>query len=998
MKILQSTPLTIVDQTDSRKLEVYIKSNLPTVQIRNSNSGVYTPDWREGEKLILTADVFLDSRIMDSAGYNQTLIKWYKNEISDSTEITNNKNSKTLQITTNELATTPIITYICEATYQSITASMRMTFVRVDTGRDGERGADGTGVRILGTAKSADAVPDTNYYTIVYDTGAIAAAELGDAYVLKSVGHEYDGHLFVCALLNGDENGLDYFIDAGRIQGETGEPAKSIALIGSSQVFRIAKDRTTITPRYITVVAHTINIDDKSRLVWEYRYNATGQWTIIEGKTLEDTNGNTIISINDINNMASVDGRYVGDDVSSISLRTTFKNEQNVIVAEDALTLYKVYDGIDGNKGDTASIAFLTNENISFSANANGQIDTTPITIHVAAYDGSNKVMPKIGTIRDIPEGMSISVDDTSLASLSKEVILTLSISANSNLGSPNSNHGVITIPVITPVDTALQLSWSKINAGPEGKTGNGINNIRIEYGESKDLDIEPEDISWSNSVPIAKDGWYLWTKTVIDYTNPDKDDVVTYTYVKHGDKGDTGTSVRKANIRYAAGADAMTPPVTGWSSVVVTTSVEKQYLWTETVFEFSDGTKGEPIYNVAKQGRGILNVTENYLASASSSGITTSTSGWTTTIQTIDASKRYLWNYEIITYTDNTTSTTSPVIIGVFGNTGATGKGIKSITEYYLASSLAEGITTSTTGWQTSMQPLSEIDKYLWNYELITYTDNTTATINPVIIGAYGDRGYTGAPGDAAVTFQVYSNNGYALSTEVPTILLQTFAYFGDIEIKAGATFQWYRHNGTDWIAISGATNAYFNVSRDDVSFSNNYMCKMQFNGTEYVGVVTIEDKNDEHRVFAAKPSNYFAGDLWVVGTDYIPSGFVTGTMLRAEHTNTSYIDSDWVLATRYDKEIDYLKDTVGTYEQYFSVNSSTGLKVGDASINNNVLTVDRVDTTTINAKEIKVESPLTVSGRYSGNTMLQAPVLNLGNFSLVIESNGSLSIVANT
>jgi hypothetical protein len=39
-----------------------------------------------------------------------------------------------------------------------------------------------------------------------------------------------------------------------------------------------------------------------------------------------------------------------------------------------------------------------------------------------------------------------------------------------------------------------------------------------------------------------------------------------------------------------------------------------------------------------------------------------------------------------------------------------------------------------------------------------------------------------------------------------------------------------------------------------------------------------------------------------------------------------------------------------------------------------------------------------INVTGRYSGSTMLQAPILNLGNFSFVIEGNGSLSIVANT
>jgi hypothetical protein len=260
------------------------------------------------------------------------------------------------------------------------------------------------------------------------------------------------------------------------------------------------------------------------------------------------------------------------------------------------------------------------------------------------------------------------------------------------------------------------------------------------------------------------------------------------------------------------------------------------------------------------------------------------------------------------------------------------------------------------------------------------------------------GEVGPIGPTGDDAVTFQVYSSNGYALSTSVPTITLQTFAYIGDVEITAGATFQWYRHNGTDWVAISGATNSYLNVSRDDVAFSNNYRCIMQFNGTEYVGVVTIDDKNDENRVFASKPTTYFAGDLWIVGTDYIPSNFTLGTMLRAEHTNSSYKDSDWVAATKYDDEIDRLTKTVGEYEQYFSVDSTNGLKVGDASINDNLLKVDRIETTSVNAREIKVESPLTVTGKYSGSTMLQAPILNLGNFSLVIESNGSLSVVANT
>ena len=1212
MKI-QSTPLTFIDQTDSRKLEVYIKSNLPTVQIYNQNnpeSGAHTPDWREGENLKLEADVFLDSRIVEEAYSNTYFIKWYKDEISDNTEITASKNKKTLQIATNELDSNPIITYICEATYQGIVASMRLTFTRVDTGLNGSDGADGTSVSIKGTASSVTPVTGTNYYTIEYTEGSIVAAELGDSYV-------YNGDLYVCSLLNGSGTN-DYFVNVGHIQGPKGDDAKSIILSGNSQVFKVSKTNV-ISPSVITVVAQTSNTDISS---WSYSTNG-GQTFLSTIPSGVVRNGN-IITI-------------TGSTLSTNSL--VIKASDGEI--DDVFTIYKTYDGADGNPGDPgtpAPIAFLTNENITFSANAQGQITGTTITSNIVAYNGTDKVLPVVGTITGAPTGMTVT---KSTITASNEIMLTITISNNATLGSTSNNMGVLSIPITSPVSTVLYLTWSKVN---NGATGVGISSTTVSYGVSDSAATKPADNTWQSTIPTVEDGKYLWTRTIIDYTDTSKLDTVTYTYAKQGEKGETGspgTPVTISSIQYQEGTSATSAPTGTWSNSVVAVR-DGYFLWTKTTF-----SDNKVAYGVAKQGnsgRGVSKITEYYLASTASSGVTTSTTGWTTAIQTIDSSKKYLWNYEVITYTDNTTSSTNPIIIGVFGSTGATGaagKGIESVTEYYLASASSSGVVTSTSGWTTTMQTLTATNKYLWNYELITYTDKTTSTIAPVIIGVYGDKGATGsagadaytvlltneshvfagstsaaiassattqvlaykgtasqsvtitsvngiaastaststgiaglsfscsvlsgtsptitftcttsfvsangiipivinvggisitkmftysiafkgatggtgsvgpasssywlvsnasavkktssgdilctpatltftgriqtgtntptnyagrwilaystdgstytdsytstaneatasiaasatykavrarmylaggtttlldeqiipfvsdgetgapgATGDNAVTFQVYSNNGYALSTSVPTILLQTFAYFGDVEITSGATFQWYRHNGTDWVAVSEATNAYFNVSRDDVSFSNNYMCKMQFNGTEYVGVVTIDDKNDENKVFASKPSNYFAGDLWIVGTDYTPPGYTIGTMLRAEHTNSAYTDSDWVPATKYDDEIEDLRSTVESYKQYFSVNSTNGLQIGNSSINNDVLTTNRVETTIINSDVANVET-MNVTGRYSGSTMLQAPILNLGNFSFVIEGNGSLSIVANT
>lgn len=179
------------------------------------------------------------------------------------------------------------------------------------------------------------------------------------------------------------------------------------------------------------------------------------------------------------------------------------------------------------------------------------------------------------------------------------------------------------------------------------------------------------------------------------------------------------------------------------------------------TISDILDGKDGAA-------GKGIKSVTNYYLASASGSGVTASTSGWTTTVQTITASKKYLWNYEKITYTDNSTSSTSPCIIGVYGDkgqtgntgaTGATGNGIKSITEYY---QISTSNTTAPTSWLTTVPTLTATNKYLWNYEKITYTNGTSVDTAKRVIGVYGDKGNTGATGPAgkgikstAITYQ---------------------------------------------------------------------------------------------------------------------------------------------------------------------------------------------------------------------------------------------------
>ena len=84
----------------------------------------------------------------------------------------------------------------------------------------------------------------------------------------------------------------------------------------------------------------------------------------------------------------------------------------------------------------------------------------------------------------------------------------------------------------------------------------------------------------------------------------------------------------------------------------------------------------------------------------------------------------------------------------GQDGADGQDGVGIKSITKYYLASEKSTGITASTYGWTTTMQSMTETNKYLWSYDKIYYTNEKTVNTTPVIIGVHGQNGSDGTSG----------------------------------------------------------------------------------------------------------------------------------------------------------------------------------------------------------------------------------------------------------
>lgn len=185
------------------------------------------------------------------------------------------------------------------------------------------------------------------------------------------------------------------------------------------------------------------------------------------------------------------------------------------------------------------------------------------------------------------------------------------------------------------------------------------------------------------------------------------------------------------------------------------------------------------------RNGKGISSVTTYYAVSTSGSTVPSS---WSTARQTMTATNKYLWSYQHIAFNDNTSVDTVKTVIGVYGdkgdkgNTGDTGNGISSLAQtgrvageytiytftmtngttqsfnaydgvgissintYYAVS--ADG-TTPPTSWSESRQNMTATNRYLWSYQEIHLSDNTTISTQQIVIGVYGDKGDKGDPGE---------------------------------------------------------------------------------------------------------------------------------------------------------------------------------------------------------------------------------------------------------
>lgn len=232
------------------------------------------------------------------------------------------------------------------------------------------------------------------------------------------------------------------------------------------------------------------------------------------------------------------------------------------------------------------------------------------------------------------------------------------------------------------------------------------------------------------------------------------------------GASGTNGVSVANVDVEYAQNTSSTTAPTSGWSTTAPTW-VNGKYIWSRTKTTLSTGGTSytNPVCITGQQGNngangvGISSIVEQYYLSTSQTAL--SGGSWSTTVPTWQQGK-YIWTRSVITYTDNTTTTTNGICVsGSKGDKGETG-------------------TNGINGTSPVLVTIS-------GQQSMKYLDKTSAP----------------TPSTITLTANVME---------------------GNVAVSSGITYVWqYKNSGGTWVNLSGTyTNKTYSLAYDNSGFIN--------------------------------------------------------------------------------------------------------------------------------------------------------------------------------
>jgi hypothetical protein len=382
---------------------------------------------------------------------------------------------------------------------------------------------------------------------------------------------------------------------------------------------------------------------------------------------------------------------------------------------------------------------------------------------------------------------------------------------------------------------------------GKDGKDGVGVASITEQYYLSTSA-TSLSGGSWSGSVPNWVDGRFMWTRSVIAYTNGSTS--TTNAKCVTGAKGSTGTagsagkdgiSITNVDVMYYQSTSSTSLAGGTW----VTTApswIDGRFFWEKTVVTYSNGTTDEstPVCISGqkgatgatgsagrdgvdgKDGVGVSSITEQYYLSTSA---TSQTGGsWSGTVPTW-ADGRYMWTRSVITYTNGTSNTTNPKCVtgakgstGSAGSPGSNGKDGISITKvdvmYYQSTSSTALVGGS---WVTTA-PAWVDGRFFWEKTVVTYSDGTTDESTPVCItgqrGLTGATGATGAKGDPGSP-GADGKNGKDAAIHSLTAPSDTSYLWLDISLDP-PLLKRYDPEKAAWVIVNDTTDIVYNLEQN--------------------------------------------------------------------------------------------------------------------------------------------------------------------------------------
>ena len=239
----------------------------------------------------------------------------------------------------------------------------------------------------------------------------------------------------------------------------------------------------------------------------------------------------------------------------------------------------------------------LTSEAYTFVGGTGGVGSGQTCTTEAVAFCGTNQCSSVSVTAGDItcPAGISATVTNSGTSKVKITFTTTATISAACEA----------TIPVVVDgITVNKKFSFAVAKAGSNG-TSVTVSSTSVTYQVGTSGTTKPTG-EWSSTVPTVGTGKYLWTKTVVTYSDGKSTEAYSVSY--QGTNGSNGTSVTvsSTSVTYQVSSSGTTTPTGTWQPTVPEVT-NGQFLWTKTYVKYSDG-KETTSYSVSYKGTNGIN------------------------------------------------------------------------------------------------------------------------------------------------------------------------------------------------------------------------------------------------------------------------------------------------------------------------------------------------------------------------------------------------------